>query len=70
MNMFARHAESMGRASVACFKAKWRVRISVSLQKAYARASKYNIRALAVGAGHEHGVDGGDLEEHIVGIGG
>ncbi len=70
LNMFARHAESMGRASVACFKAKWRVRISVSLQKAYARASKYNIRALAVGAGHEHGVDGGDLEEHIVGIGG
>ena len=70
LDMFARHAELLGRATVAYFKAKWRVSISVTLQKAFARASRYNIRALAVGAGHEHGVEGDDVVEHIVGVGG
>ena len=48
LHMFAKHADSLGRATIASFKAKWRVHISVALQKAYVRASRYNIRALAV----------------------
>ena len=69
LKQLAKLAEHNLRYTKAEFTAKWRVRVSVAMVKAYGAANQRRVHALTPGAGM--GVEqAGDLVEHVGGGGG